>query len=178
MKGKAGAYLAGIPAQNAHYDLSLPSTLSVGIEHRLSPDLRLFAEGRHSGWKRFTGFDVAYDSGRPNDLRPVDWQDTRMAAVGLGYKLQPATELTAGLNYETAASKQGSGTTISPDAATIMAGVGLIHDAPGLGRFTVSYAHLFLQDAPVSANNLASGALTGTLKGRVGMLGMGYTYRW
>jgi long-chain fatty acid transport protein len=173
MKGTAGAYLAGFPAQNARYDLTLPSTLSVGIEHRLSPDLRLFAEGRRSGWKRFTGFDIAYTSGQPNDLRPVDWQDTWMAAVGLGIKLLPSTELTAGLSTETAASKQGSGTTVSPDAATIMAGVGVIHDALRIGRFSVSYAHVFLQDAPVSANNLASGALAGTLKGR-----LGYTYTW
>ncbi len=178
MQGTAGAYMPGLPVQQARYDLALPSSLTVGIEHRQSADLRLFAEAQWSGWKRFTGFDISYASGQPNDQRPVQWQDTWLAAVGIGYRIAPATELTAGLSHETAASKQGSGTTVSPDAAKLMLGAGVIHDVSGLGRFSVSFAHVAMQDVPVTASNAASGQLQGTLKGRFDILSVGYAFKW
>ncbi len=59
-----------------------------------------------------------------------------------------------------------------------MIGTGVIHDAEGWGRISISYAHVFLDDAPVTANSLQTGQFSGTLKGHVDMIGAGYTYKW
>lgn len=174
----AGAKLAGLASQQAHYDLNLPSSFSAGLEQRLTPELRIFAEWQWTEWSRFKGFDISYASGRPNDNRLIHWQDAWLAAIGFGYKVSPSTELTAGVSYETGASLQGSGTSVSPDTSKIMLGAGVIYDAPDLGRISLSYAHVFLADAPVNASSLASGTLTGTLSGNIDMIGAGYTYAW
>ncbi len=99
----AGARLAGFQSLKAHYDFDLPSSVTAGLEQRLSPEIRLFAEYEWFEWNRFKGFDISYESGRPNTVNPVNWKDTWMAAVGFGYRVLPKTELTAGVSYETAA---------------------------------------------------------------------------
>lgn len=178
IEGTAGAQLSGIPVEHVRYDLDLPQTLSIGLEQRLAHGWRLFAEWQTVDWSRFKGFDISFASGRPDEVRPIDWKDTSLAAVGFGYRLLPATEITAGLSYDTGASRNGSGSTLSPDANKVLAGLGVIHDAPGIGRISLSYGHLFLLDAPVKASSLASGSLDGTLKGRMDMFGVGYTLKW
>jgi long-chain fatty acid transport protein len=179
MEATAGARLAGFPSLKAHYDFDLPSSVTAGLEQRLSSQLRLFAEYQWFEWSRFKGFDIAYESGRPNTLNPVNWKDTWMASIGFGYKVLPTTELTAGVSYETAASSGDSiGNSISPDANKVMIGTGVIHDAEGWGRISLSYAHVFLEDAAVSGNSLQAGQFTGTLKGHIDMIGAGYTYKW
>lgn len=178
IEGTAGAYLSGVPTEHVSYDLDLPQTFSIGVEQQLAPDWRIFAEWQRVEWSHFKGFDISFASGRPNEVRPIEWKDTWLAAAGFGYKLLPSFELTAGLSYDTGASSDGSGSTLSPDANKLLAGVGIIHDAPGIGRITLSYGHLFIHDSPVKATSLASGTLDGTLKGHMDMVGLGYTYKW
>ena len=59
-----------------------------------------------------------------------------------------------------------------------MIGVGVNYDAPNLGLISLSYAHVFLQDAAVNASSPTSGSFTGTLSGHIDMIGAGYTYKW
>jgi long-subunit fatty acid transport protein len=76
------------------------------------------------------------------------------------------------------AARTGSGTTVSPDSDKVLIGVGLIHDAPGIGRISASYGWLHLRDGEVRASSIASGSLEGRVSGDVHMLGIGYTYMW
>ena len=176
--GKAGANLAGFQAIPARYDFDLPSSFSAGLEQKLTPDLRVFAEARWSEWSRFKGFDISFEDGRRNEVRPVNWRDTWLTAIGFGYKVSPSTELTAGVSYDMSASTNGSGASVSSDANKIMIGTGISFDAPNLGLITLSYAHIYLQDAAVNASSLTSGSFTGTLSGHLDIIGAGYTYKW
>lgn len=178
MKGRTGARIAGIAVEKVSYDLDLPATASLGLEQRLGRDWRLFAEWQWAGWSRFKGFDFSFASGRPDEHRPIDWQDTWLASLGLGYRLTEATEITLGLALDKGASRTGSGTTLSPDSDKVIAGIGLVHDAAGLGRFSLSYGRVVLDEGIVHANSAASGTLDGKLVGRMDMLGIGYTHRW
>ena len=178
MRGETGAQLAGIAVEKVSYDLDLPHTASLGVEQRLGSDWRLFAEWQWAGWSRFKGFDFSFASGRANELRPVDWRDTSTLAIGLGYRLLASTEVTVGAALDKGAARAGSGTTLSPDSNKLLLGAGLLHDAAGLGRLSLSYGLLLLDDGAVKASNLASGTLEGKLVGRMHMLGLGYTYEW
>jgi long-chain fatty acid transport protein len=178
IEGTAGANVPGLPVEHVRYDLELPQTFSLGIDHRVSPDWRLFAEAQLVDWSRFRGFDVSFASGRPNELRPIDWRDTWLLGAGVGWRVLPSTELTVGVSYDTGASEDGSGSTLSPDANKVLVGAGVIYDAPGLGRVSLSYGHLFVEESPVKAASLASGSLDGSLNGHMDMAGIGYTYEW
>lgn len=178
MEGTAGARIPGIPVEHVLYDLDLPQVVSVGLEQWLTPGVRLFAEGQWVDWSHFDGFDVSFVSGRPNELRPIAWQDTWLAGVGLGVRIAPPTEVTAGVSYDTGASADGSGNTLSPDSDKLMIGLGLIHDWAGFGRVSLSYGYLYLYDGPVKAESLASGNLHGTLGGDMHMVGLGFSRKW
>lgn len=178
MDGTAGAPAAGVPVERLHYDLDLPPSISIGLEQRLSPSWRLFAEWSRVDWTRFKGFDISFASGRPDEHRPINWQATWLAGLGVGYQLTKRTEITSGLSYDTSASRDGSGSTLSPDANKILLGFGINHDAPGIGRLSFSYGHLWLRDAPVKASSAASGQLDGTLAGQMHTAGVGYTVKW
>ena len=101
-----------------------------------------------------------------------------MAAVGAGYHVTRQSELTAGVSYDTGASRDGTGSTLSPDANKVLLGIGINHDIAGAGRLSISYGHLWLLDAPVKASSPVSGTLDGSLSGHMHTAGMGYTYKW
>lgn len=88
-----------------------------------------------------------------------------------GRRLTAETELTAGIARETAAAVNASGTTLSADASKTTIGLGAIHDVAGWGRLTISYAHVFVNEARVYAANPSSGVLDGKLGGRMDALG-------
>lgn len=178
MSGKTGAVVPGLAVEQVSYDLDLPHVVSIGFEQRLGHDWRLFAEWQWSGWSRFKGFDFSFASGRPSESRPVDWGDTAMLALGVGYHLLHSTEITAGVALDKGAARAGSGTTLSPDSDRLLIGLGLLHAAVGIGRFSFSYGLLLLDDGRVEAGSPTSGALEGKLVGRMHVLGLGYTYEW
>lgn len=178
MKGRTGAALADLPIEQVRYDLDLPHHISLGLEHRLDHRWRLFAEWQWTGWKRFEGFEFSFASGRPKERRPIAWENTWLASLGVGYKLASETEVTLGIALDKGASKDGSGSTLSPDSDKIIAGIGIIQDVPSIGRFSLSYGRLMLEPGQVKASNAASGSLEGRLSGHVDMIGVGYTYSW
>lgn len=178
MKGRTGAALAGLPIEHVRYDLDLPHHVTLGLEQRLDHRWRLFAEWQWTGWQRFQGFEFSFTSGRPQERRQIAWENTWLAALGVGYRISSETEVTLGIALDKGASKDGSGSTLSPDSDKIIAGIGIIQDVPGIGRFSLSYGRLMLEPGPVKASNPASGTLEGRLSGHVDMIGAGYTYNW
>jgi long-subunit fatty acid transport protein len=108
--------------------------------------------------------DISFAAGRPNQLSAIEWRDTWMAAIGFGYKVTAATELTAGMSDDTRASTDGSGTTLSPDGEKILIGLGLVHQFPGASKGSLSYGHLFFMDAPYLPPAPATGVSQAQLK--------------
>lgn len=82
------------------------------------------------------------------------------------------------MSYDTAASIDASGTTLSADARKTMLGLGVLHDVRGLGRLSFSYAHVFVEEARVFASHPANGTLEGKLNGRLDMFGASLTIGW
>ena len=179
LKGTAGAVLPGIPipVDSAEFDVDLPDIVSVGLEQRISPTLRIFLEGQWVGWSRFKGFDIAFGSGRPNELRAQDWDDTWMGAIGFGYMIQPGTEITAGVHYDTAVT-DGGGNTLSPDGNRTMVALGLNHKVMDRGVLSLYYAHVFFEDAPIEVTQPRSGSFEGTFEADLDIIGLSLRMDW
>lgn len=178
IEGKAGTNSAADRIERLRFDIDLPQTLSLGLEQRLTPTLRLFAEVQWVDWSRFKGFDISFASGRPNELRPIDWRDTWLYAGGIGVTIAPGTEITAGISHDTAAAIDASGTTLSADASRTTIGLGLLTEVASIGKVSVSYAHVIVHEADVFASHVASGTLEGKLHGRLDTVGASVTVPW
>lgn len=177
LTGTAGIDLAFVPIDTARFDVKLPEVISIGIEQRLGPGLRLFGEAQWVHWSRFTGFDIAFGSGRPNEVRSQSWDDTWLVAGGLGYMLRPGTELTAGVHYDTAVTSGGSNT-LSPDGARTMIGLGLSQRIAGSGVLSAHYAHVFFDQAAVNVSSPGSGTLVGEYKASLDIVGLSFKLDW
>ena len=181
LKGTAGAVLpipgVTLPVDTAEFDVDLPDIVSVGLEQRIGSSLRLFLEGQWVGWSRFKGFDIAFGSGRPNELRAQEWDDTWMGAIGFGYMIQPGTEFTAGVHYDTAVT-DGGGNTLSPDGNRTMIGLGLSHRVMERGVVSLHYAHVFFEDAPINVAQPRSGAFAGTFEADLDIFGVSLRMDW
>jgi long-chain fatty acid transport protein len=171
MRGDAGVEFPGVPVDSASFDVNLPDVVSLGIEQRLNPAVRLFAEANWVNWSRFKGLDIAFGSGRPHELRPQSWRDTWMVAGGLGYMLRPGTELTAGVHYDTAVSA-GGGNTLSPDGARIALAIGLSQKISDMVAISAHYAHIFIDDVQIAAASPTSGTFNGVYKASLNTVGL------
>ena len=178
IRGQAASDIPGTAVEQLRFDLDLPQVVTLGIEQRVSSSVRVFAEVQSVEWSRFKGFDISFASGRANEVRPIEWKDTRLYAVGLGLRMTPDTEITAGASFDEAAAVNASGTTLSADASKVTLGLGLIQEVPGLGQISLSYAHVLVNDARVFASQTTSGTLEGQLGGRIDTFGAGLTIRW
>jgi long-chain fatty acid transport protein len=178
VSGRIVASLPGIQPEPVRYTVRLPQTASIGLEQRFGERLRLFAEAQWMDWSQFKGFRISFPSGRPDEVREIRWRDTYLLAAGLGYKMQPETEVTGGVSFETAASINSSGTTLSTDARQMTFGLGLTHQITSWGTLSLSYAHVLVDPAKVRAQSLASGTLEGKLAGRLNVVGIGFSARW
>lgn len=174
-EGRAGLYLPFVPRDTAKYDLVMPDVVSIGLEQRVTPALRLFAEVEWVNWSVFKGFDIALGSGL-RDVRPQDWEDTFMAAVGFGYMVRPGVELTAGIHYDTAVTQGGN--TFSPDSDRIMVGIGLNTDLGSHGRLSLHYAHLFFDGSAIDVADVRTGTMQADFKGSLDVFGATYRYSW
>lgn len=177
MRGEAGAVLPGIPVETATFDVDLPHIVTLGIEQRVNPHLRLFAEGQWVGWSRFKGFDIAFGSGRPNELRAQTWDDTWLLAAGFGYLLRPGTELTAGIHYDTAVTDGGTNT-LSPDGARTTIAIGFTHKIDHNATISAQYAHVFFEDAAINVAGPTSGTLNGVYEAELDTFGVNVAINW
>lgn len=177
LEGTAGAYLAGIPVESVRFDLVTPQVLSVGLEQRISAQLRFFGEAQWVNWSQFKGFNISFASGRPNELRPQVWRDTALAGIGFGYALRAGTEITAGVSIDSAVTSGGVNT-LSPDGFRTMVAVGLNQIISERIRLSLSYAHMFIDDATVSVNTIREGILTGQASSHTDMLGVTARIDW
>lgn len=170
LEGHAGVDVPGIPRDTTKYNFYLPEVVSAGLEQRLSPELRLFAELQWVNWSRFTGFDISFGSGRPNEVAQVAWEDTWLGALGFGWRLNEGLEVTAGVSIDTAASK-GASPYLVPDSRRLMVGAGLSYDIGQGNTIALHYAHVFFEDLEIDVQNSTKGTLQGTFEASIDMVG-------
>lgn len=174
-KGEAGLYLPLIPADTARYELTTPDVVSIGLEQQITPELRLFSEVQWVNWSLFDGFDIALGSG-DRDVRPLDWEDTWMAGIGLGYTIHPGMEITVGLHYDTSVTEGGN--TFSPDSDRVMFGFGLTKSFDNAGKLSLHYAHMRFDGAPIDVQDIRTGTLSADFDGKLDILGATYRLDW
>lgn len=149
LEGTAGVRTPGTVPDTAFFEIPTPHVVSVGLVQEITDSVRLLAEAMWMDWSRFRGFDIAFGSGRPNELRPQVWDDSYLFAIGVAVDATDATTVHGGIHFDTGVS-DGGGNTISPDADRTMIAFGLTHRPNERVELSAHYAHVFFKDAPIS----------------------------
>jgi len=100
---------------------------------------------------------------QPTLSQPLNWHDSIRVAVGATYRLNPATELRAGIAYDQSPIPSAFRSADLPSADKILIGVGVTQRITDLIWATASYSRE--QYAPASLHVSVPGA--GTLVGTV-----------
>lgn len=175
LRGKAG--LTDTPLkESVSFNLVTPAVVSLGIEQQVTEKLTLLGEVEWSNWSAFDGFQIRFDSGRPDNIRAQDWDDTWFFSLGGRYQATGRTSVSAGVGYEQAVSNGGTNT-ISPDGDRTILGLGLTHELwPGM-TLAASYAHIWFADGAIEVAD-AQGTFKGAMSNDLDVVGVSLTGRW
>ncbi|MCC0053496.1 MAG: outer membrane protein transport protein [Rhodobiaceae bacterium] len=171
--------------RTADYDMTLPQVVSLGIRQDLHENWTLLGEVQWQDSSSFTGFDIALgpsiaDPTTRRDVRPQEWDDSFIIALGLQYRSDEKTTWSTGIHYDTAVS-DGGGNTLSPDGDRIMIGFGVEKQVSERFKWSAHYAHVFYKNAGINVTPSATntqGALIGSLESDLHMFGIAGTLTW
>ena len=171
LEGSAGVRTPGAAADTAFFEIPTPHVVSIGLVQDITDSVRLLAEAVWMDWSRFRGFDIAFGSGRPNELRPQAWDDSYLFAFGIEADVTEATTVRGGIHFDSGVS-DGGDNTISPDGDRTMVAFGLTHTPNDRVEISAHYAHVFFKDAPISVvDPLRTGSLQATFESDLDIFG-------
>lgn len=175
--GTAGLRNTPASVTSAQYELTMPQVVSVGLHQQLTEKLTLLAEAQWVDFSAFTGFDITLGAPPFRDVRPQDWDDTFIFALGFAYAHDEKTTFRAGIHYDTAVS-DGGGNVLSPDADRIMVGFGVEREISEKVTLSAHYAHVFFDDAEISVTDPVQGTLVGVMESNLHLGGLAINIRW
>ncbi len=175
--GTAGLRINPLSHVSAHYDLTMPQIVSLGLHHAINDRWTLLGEVQWQDFSEFTGFDIALGGPPFRDIRPQNWDDSWIFALGFAYRHDERTILRAGAHYDTAVS-DGGANTLSPDADRVMIGFGIERRVNDRFRWSAHYAHVFFDDAPINVTSPAQGSLVASMETDVDIFGISGTLTW
>lgn len=166
----------GLPAStlgSVDVTLALPDVVSLGIRHRVTPDLTLMGTLEWSNWSRIGTAIVRQPSGvaalvagAPVEL-PFRYKDGWFYSAGVEYVLTTQTTLRAGMGYETTPVADHVRTPRLPDNDRLWLAAGLSHRMSPNVTFDIAYSRIVVRNAHIdisaaSGNPWFNGTVTYT----------------
>ncbi len=180
---------AGLTNGKGQADLPLPATASLGFDWKVSPTFSLQGEVAQTTWSKFKTLDVKFTSntaaGQVTDsITDENWNDTTFISVGGTWKLDQAWTLRAGLAFDKSAVDDTHRTPRIPDNDRKWASFGGSYAFSKKVSVDFGYSRLFISDGKVNLtagttatdNNATRGALTGSIKAAINIMGVALRY--
>lgn len=162
-----------------HAPLSLPDTVAFGFYQRLDPRWAVTVDALWTHWNLIRSLDIRFASAQPDSVRPLDWQDTWRAAVGVNYAFGPGTTFRLGVAYDqTPIPNAQRRIPRIPDSDRVWLAAGL--SVAPVENLTLhgGYAHLFFQDAPVDTTGPTGDRLVGRFSNQIDIVGLQFDWRF
>lgn len=159
---------------DASADLNLPDTLSLSAYHELSDRWAVMGDVTWTGWSRFEELRVEFDNpAQPDSVQRENWQDTVRVGVGVRYQATDNLTLRAGVALDPSPVRNSeSRTPRVPDSDRTWVAVGASYQASDSIRVDLSYAHLFVEDAPIDRVGASGDRLVGDFDSSVDIVGV------
>ena len=163
------ALLAGvIPDGAVKLNVKMPATFSASVFHELSDKWDLMADATWTGWSVFKQLKIDRASGANLLTVPENWHDTWRIAVGANHHYNEQWTTRMGLAYDQTPVPDAFRTARIPDQDRIWLSFGGQYKPGKDSAIDVAYTHLFIKDAPIADNQVATGK--GNLAGTYGSI--------
>ncbi|MEE9332110.1 MAG: outer membrane protein transport protein [Methylophilaceae bacterium] len=160
--------------------IDLPESFSVSLFSRVNNKWDVMADATLTRWSRFKELRIVRDSGALLALTPENWENTMRYSVGASYHYSDKVKLRAGAAYDQEAIKDEFRTARIPGNDRKWVALGASYIASPASTFDIGYTHLFISDAEIDDNQLATsnGRITGDFEGSVDILSLQYTHNF
>jgi long-chain fatty acid transport protein len=178
-KAKFEATLAGL-STDVTAKVDLPESFSASVFSRLNSKWDLMADITWTRWSRFQELRILRNNGTTLTVTPENWENTMRYSIGINYHYSDTVKLRAGLAYDEEAIKDEFRTARIPGNDRKWVSLGVGWKVTPVSTLDIGYSHLFLSDAKIDDNQLASGngRLTGDLEGSADILSLQYTHQF
>jgi len=178
-KAKFEAPLAGL-STDVTAKVDLPESFSASVFSRLNSKWDLMADVTWTRWSRFQELRILRNNGTTLTVTPENWENTMRYSIGINYHYSDSVKLRAGLAYDEEAIKDAFRTARIPGNDRKWLSLGAGWKVTPASTLDIGYSHLFLSNAKIDDNQLASGngRLTGDFEGNADILSLQYTHQF
>ncbi|GGK19763.1 OmpP1/FadL family transporter [Salinarimonas ramus] len=174
---------AGIPIP-VSARLQLPDSITVGYSQVLNDRWTVHLGGEWTNWSVFDNIPIRLANGTVQNFLNFEYDDSVYLSAGAEYKWNDRLTLRAGVAYEWSAVSDRVRTVIISDNDRLWLSAGVGYQFTEQLRFDASYAHLFVEEAPVTltaaSNNPSFQQLqyVASAEPSVDIFSVSLTYRW
>ncbi|MGV8996000.1 MAG: OmpP1/FadL family transporter [Parvibaculaceae bacterium] len=181
-----GQILSGLSGQlvdtGAHAGITTPETVTIGLQHDLSPQWTLGAEADWTRWSRFKTLIVNFDNPlQASDVTNEGWKDSWFLSLGATYRPTDDWTLRAGVAYDEGVIPNGSlrGPRI-PDSDRYWTSLGAGYKVTDSTTINAGYTHIFAPDGTVDQttadpSNTLRGNLAGSISASADIVSIGFS---
>jgi long-chain fatty acid transport protein len=165
------ALQAEIPTLNANqgsadFGISTPSMLQVGLLHKLTDKLELYANANLTGWSVFKDTHIRFNNGLPDVVVDNGWEDSWYVGIGAGYQWNDRLKLRTGVAYDWTPTPAPTVSPRAPNHDRMYAALGLSYQASPAWKLDAGYLFILFEEVHVrlaGGNNVSRGTLSGDI---------------
>ena len=161
-------------------DVTLPENFSISAFSHVNETWDLMGDVTWTRWSQFEELRIVRDNKSTLAVTPENWDNTLRYSLGVNYHYSDAIKLRAGLAYDEEAISNKFRTARIPGNDRKWLSLGAGWQVTPASKLDMGYSHLFISDAKVDDNQIASGngRLRGDFEGSVDILSLQYTHNF
>ena len=152
--------------------ITMPDTLSMSGFHQLNDKWDMMADATWTGWSVLQQLQINRTSGATLQSVQENWKNTWRVAAGANYHYNERWMARIGIAFDQSPVSDAYRTARIPDSSRTWLSVGGQYKVSLASAVDFGYAHLFVNNASINQNQMASGAgnLVGTYEQQRGHL--------
>jgi len=164
--------------------VTLPDSATLSFFHQLTPDLALLADIGWMGWSTLNELRIISDSGQPDSVTTLNWEDAWRFAAGATYKFNDKVALRCGVMYDqTPIPSAEVRTPRLPDQDRLWTNLGVSYLLKDGMSFDLGYSHLFMLgtgaiNQTAEGENATRGGLIGEFDNTGNIMSAQFNYNW
>ncbi|WP_171021911.1 outer membrane protein transport protein [Cohaesibacter sp. CAU 1516] len=158
-------------------NLTLPSTVTVGLRQEISDRFAFLAGFEYTRWSELKD-PISINGSVVGTSLLFGYKDGWYASVGGEYKHNENLTLRGGLGWEKSPIPDNHRNLRLPDADRLWASLGASYNVSDKFSVDVGYSHLFIKDDVKVSGSNAFGAYTGTADSAADIVSVAMRYKW
>jgi len=158
----------------------VPANLSIGASFQAEPQLALLFDLTWTEWKRVSELSVQYENpNQPATMLAFDFKNTVRASVGWIYDINRTFSIRSGFTFDESPVKNAHTRTFQvPDSDRYWLAAGLNYHPNKNVALNFSYAHIFLNEAPIDREDVLGHSIQGNFESQIDLISAELSFRF